>query len=179
MELKKTPLYEAHVKNGGQIVDFGGWALPVRYTSDKQEHFAVRQNVGIFDVSHMGEIDVKGAGCYDYLQNLVTNDITSMTDNKVRYTTVAYENGFTVDDILIYKYNDTHYLLVRYLSTLRKERQAEISTEEAYKAQKKAPMKRLLDENIEGYNKKYVEHFKNWDKRRDSYENARVERGTR
>ena len=112
MELKKTPLYEAHVKNGGQIVDFGGWALPVRYTSDKKEHFAVRQNVGIFDVSHMGEIDVKGAGCYDYLQNLVTNDITSMTDNKVRYTTVAYENGFTVDDILIYKYNDTHYLLV-------------------------------------------------------------------
>lgn len=112
MEMKKTPLYDAHVELGGQIVDFGGWALPVRYSSDKKEHFAVRENVGIFDVSHMGEIDVKGAGCYDFLQNLVTNDITSMTDNKVRYTTVAYENGFTVDDILIYKYNDTHYLLV-------------------------------------------------------------------
>ena len=111
-ELKKTPLYEAHIAHGGQMVDFGGWALPVRYSGDKKEHNAVRENVGIFDVSHMGEIDVEGPGCYDYLQNLVTNDITSMTDGRVRYTTVAYETGFTVDDVLIYKYNDTHYLLV-------------------------------------------------------------------
>lgn len=90
-----------------------------------------------------------------------------------------YRESWSWVHFLIHYSRDTHYLLVRYLSTLRKERQAGISTEEAYKAQKKAPMKKLLDENIEGYNKKYVEHFKNWDKRRDSYENARVERGTR
>lgn len=90
-----------------------------------------------------------------------------------------YRESWSWVHFLIHYSRDTHYLLVRYLATLRKERQAGISTEEAYKAQKKAPMKRLLDENIEGYNEKYVEHFKNWDKRRDSYENARVERGTR
>ncbi len=90
-----------------------------------------------------------------------------------------YRESWSWVHFLIHYSRDTHYLLVRYLATLRKERQAGISTEEAYKAQKKTPMKRLLDENLEGYNKKYVEHFKNWDKRRDSYENARIERGTR
>ena len=112
MELKRTPLYDAHIELGGQMVDFGGWELPVRYSSDKKEHFAVRENVGIFDVSHMGEIDVTGEDCYAFIQNLVTNDITTMKDGRVRYTTVAYPDGGTVDDVLIYKYNDKHYLLV-------------------------------------------------------------------
>lgn len=110
--LKKTPLYEAHVKLGGKIVDFGGWALPVQYSSILDEHKAVRERAGLFDVSHMGEIMVTGNGAFDFLQYVVTNDITTMTENRCRYTPVCYEDGGTVDDILIYKYSDTHYLLV-------------------------------------------------------------------
>ncbi|MEG1559908.1 MAG: glycine cleavage system aminomethyltransferase GcvT [Clostridia bacterium] len=110
--LKKTPLYEAHLALNGKIIDFGGWALPVQYSSVIAEHMAVREHVGIFDVSHMGEIDVSGADAFSYIQNLVTNDITTMTPGRCRYSPVCYPDGGTVDDILIYKLADDHYLLV-------------------------------------------------------------------
>ncbi|MDD7415267.1 MAG: glycine cleavage system aminomethyltransferase GcvT [Eubacteriales bacterium] len=110
--LKKTPLYDTHVSLHGKMVDFGGWALPVQYTSIIDEHRAVRENVGLFDVSHMGEVMVEGKDAFSYIQGLVTNCIKSMTPGRVRYSPVCYDDGGTVDDILIYKLADEKYLLV-------------------------------------------------------------------
>ncbi|MDO5110782.1 MAG: glycine cleavage system aminomethyltransferase GcvT [Clostridia bacterium] len=110
--LKKTPLYDTHVKLGGKIVDFGGWAMPVQYSSPIEEHMAVRKNVGLFDVSHMGEMDVSGKDAFAYLQKLCTNDLTTMTPGRCRYSMLCYEDGGVVDDILVYKYDDEHYLII-------------------------------------------------------------------
>lgn len=111
-ELKKTPLYEAHIALGGKMVDFGGWALPVQYSSIIEEHKAVRTACGLFDVSHMGEVFVVGNSAFDYIQNLVTNDITTMTPGRCRYAVMCYEDGGAVDDVLIYKFADDRYMLV-------------------------------------------------------------------
>ena len=110
--LKKTPLYDVHVALGGKMVDFGGWALPVQYSSILEEHKAVRERCGLFDVSHMGELFVTGEGAFDYLQHMLTNDITTMTPGRCRYSMVCYDDGGTVDDVLVYKYSDTEYLVV-------------------------------------------------------------------
>lgn len=110
--LKKTPLYDAHLALGGRMVDFGGWALPVQYSSIVEEHKAVRERCGLFDVSHMGEIEVSGKDAFAYLQKILTNDITTMVPGRCRYSMACYEDGGTVDDVLVYKYSDENYLLV-------------------------------------------------------------------
>ncbi|MDO4568282.1 MAG: glycine cleavage system aminomethyltransferase GcvT [Clostridia bacterium] len=110
--LKRTPLYDAHIAHGGKLVDFGGWALPVQYSSIIEEHKAVRHAAGLFDVSHMGELMVEGPGAFALIQRLVTNDITSMKPGRVRYSPVCYENGGVVDDILIYMLAENRYLLI-------------------------------------------------------------------
>ncbi|MFS8541913.1 MAG: glycine cleavage system aminomethyltransferase GcvT, partial [Tissierellales bacterium] len=100
MVAKKTPLYDEHVKLGGKIIDFAGWALPVQYEGLIKEHEAVRNNAGIFDVSHMGEIVVKGKDAFDFLQYLLTNDLSKMVDNQILYTMMCYPDGGVVDDLL-------------------------------------------------------------------------------
>lgn len=111
-EGKKTKLYDTHIRYGGKIIDFAGWILPVQYEGIIEEHHAVRNNAGLFDVSHMGEVDVKGKDAFNYVQNLVTNDISVLTDNQVIYTLMCYENGGVVDDLLVYKFTEEHYYLV-------------------------------------------------------------------
>lgn len=112
MEGKKTPLYDMHVKYGGRIVEFGGWLLPVQYAGVLEEHRAVRNKAGLFDVSHMGEIWAEGKGATAFLQNLVTNDIADMQPSQCRYSPMCYKDGGTVDDLLIYKFTDELYLIV-------------------------------------------------------------------
>ena len=119
--LKKTPLYDVHIALGGKMVDFGGWALPVQYSSILEEHKAVRERCGLFDVSHMGELWVSGEGAFPYLQYMLTNDITTMTPGRCRYSMVCYEDGGTVDDVLVYKYSDTDYLVVVNASNTEKD----------------------------------------------------------
>ncbi len=97
---------------GAKTIDFGGWALPVQFSSIKEEHEAVRTRAGLFDVSHMGEIDVKGEKALDYLQKMMTNDVSKLKVNGAQYTAMCYEDGGTVDDLLVYKYSEEHYLLV-------------------------------------------------------------------
>ncbi|MEN6566256.1 MAG: glycine cleavage system aminomethyltransferase GcvT [Veillonellales bacterium] len=109
---KKTPLYEVHQKYGGRMVEFGGWLLPVQYSGIKEEHQAVRTKAGLFDVSHMGEVLVQGPEALPFLQRLVTNDVARLAENQVQYTPMCYREGGTVDDLLIYKYAETEYLLV-------------------------------------------------------------------
>lgn len=110
--MKQTPLYENHLELKGKIIDFGGWALPVEYSGIIAEHEAVRTKAGLFDVSHMGEITVKGKDAEKFVQMIVTNDISVLTDNQIAYTTMCYPDGGVVDDLLVYKHNNESYLLV-------------------------------------------------------------------
>lgn len=110
--MKTTPLYEKHVELKGKIIDFGGWALPVEYSGILLEHEAVRSKAGLFDVSHMGEITVKGEDAEKYLQMVVTNDISVLVNNQIAYTTMCYPDGGVVDDLLVYRYSNVDYLLV-------------------------------------------------------------------
>ena len=113
MTAKKTPLYDEHVKLGGNVVDYAGWLLPVQYTGLIPEHEAVRNAVGIFDVSHMGEITVRGKDAVAFVDYLMTNDITKIVDNQIIYTFMCYPDGGVVDDLLVYRYdNDYLYLVV-------------------------------------------------------------------
>ena len=120
-ELKRTALYEEHVKNGGKIVDFAGWELPIQYEGLVVEHEAVRNDCGIFDVSHMGEVTVNGKEAEAFVQYLVTNDVKAMEEKQVIYCQMCYEDGGIVDDLLVYKYNTEKYLLVINASNVEKD----------------------------------------------------------
>ncbi len=111
-ELKRTPLYPVYAKYGAKTIDFGGWDLPVQFSGITAEHEAVRTKAGLFDVSHMGEVEVKGSGALYYLQRLTTNDVSRLAVNQAQYCAMCYPDGGTVDDLLVYKYADDHYLLV-------------------------------------------------------------------
>lgn len=111
MTLKRTPLYEAY-QGSGKLIDFGGWELPVQFESIKAEHENVRTKAGLFDVSHMGEITVKGPNAFEFLQYVMTNDVSKLKPGSAQYTAMCYENGGTVDDLLVYKKAEDDYLLV-------------------------------------------------------------------
>ncbi|HHT96815.1 MAG TPA: glycine cleavage system aminomethyltransferase GcvT [Clostridiales bacterium] len=112
MELK-TPLYEKHLKHKAKIVNYAGYLMPVQYSTGLiAEHLGVRNNAGIFDVSHMGEIVLKGKDALANLQYILTNDFTSMKKGQVRYSPMCYEDGGTVDDLLVYKIDEEEYFLI-------------------------------------------------------------------
>lgn len=112
MELK-TPLYDIHVAEGGKIVPFAGYLLPVQYkTGVVAEHMAVREKAGLFDVSHMGEITFKGPTALKTLNHILTNDFTNMKVGRVRYSVMCNERGGCVDDVLVYKFGEEDYLVV-------------------------------------------------------------------
>ncbi|WP_110955056.1 glycine cleavage system aminomethyltransferase GcvT [Anaerosinus massiliensis] len=119
--LQKTPLYETHLEHGGKIVEFGGWLLPVQYSGIVEEHRAVREKAGLFDVSHMGEVLVKGKDALVFLQNVVTNDVARLVLHKILYTPMCYQDGGIVDDLLIYKQADDEYLLVINAANIEKD----------------------------------------------------------
>jgi aminomethyltransferase len=108
----KTPLYEEHLAAGGRMVEFAGFELPVQYKSLTEEHHAVRTRAGLFDVSHMGEIMIRGPGALDFVQLVSCNDHQKMTVGRVLYTGIMYPEGTFVDDVLIHKMADDEYLLV-------------------------------------------------------------------
>jgi aminomethyltransferase len=108
---RRTPLYDAHAKAGGKIIDFHGWLLPVQYSGILREHENVRTKAGLFDVSHMGEIEVSGSDAFEFLQGMLTNNIAAKPGKAV-YSPMCYPDGGTVDDLIVYKQNDNTYLLV-------------------------------------------------------------------
>ncbi|MCR2820375.1 glycine cleavage system aminomethyltransferase GcvT [Lederbergia panacisoli] len=110
--LKRTPLYPLYKELGAKTIDFGGWDLPVQFSSIKEEHEAVRTKAGLFDVSHMGEVSIKGKDSLAFLQKMMTNDVSKLKSGGAQYTAMCYENGGVVDDLLIYKFSDEDYLLV-------------------------------------------------------------------
>ena len=121
MDGKKTPLYDEHVSLKGKIVNYAGWLLPVQYEGLVPEHNAVRNAAGIFDVSHMGSIFVSGKEAKDYLNYLMTNDISKLNQKQIAYTFMCYPDGGVVDDLLVYKYNDEKYFLVVNAANLDKD----------------------------------------------------------
>lgn len=110
--LQKTCLHDRHVKQGALMSPFGGFDMPIQYTNISDEHNAVRQHVGVFDVSHMGEVRVKGPDAYKYVSHIFVNDVTGAPDGQIFYGMMCYENGGTVDDLLVYKVHDDEYFLV-------------------------------------------------------------------
>jgi len=120
-DLKRTPIFDLYKEYGGKTIDFGGWELPVQFSSIKKEHETVRTKAGLFDVSHMGEITVKGTGSLAYLQKMFTNDISKINIGSAQYTAMCFENGGTVDDLLTYRLADDEYLLVVNASNIKKD----------------------------------------------------------
>jgi len=110
--LKRTPLYEQHRALGARLVEFGGWEMPVQYTGILEEHQAVRTRAGLFDVSHMGEFKVEGPDALPFLQYLVPNDVSLLTVGQALYTQLLLPDGNTIDDLIIYRLADMHYMLV-------------------------------------------------------------------
>lgn len=109
--LKRTPLRDFHAANGGRLVDFAGWEMPVQYRSILEEHKLVRRAAGMFDVCHMGEVDLRGPDALAFLQKLVTNDCSKLYPGRVLYSPMCYTDGGTVDDLLVYKRADEDYFL--------------------------------------------------------------------
>ena len=111
-ELQRTPLYDRHRAAGARLVDFAGWEMPVQYTGVIEEHRAVREAAGLFDVSHMGEVRVTGPGAEDFLQRLTPNDVSKLEDGQAHYSALLTERGTYVDDLLIYRMGPEEYLVV-------------------------------------------------------------------
>ncbi|MFM9944735.1 MAG: glycine cleavage system aminomethyltransferase GcvT [Bacteroidia bacterium] len=110
--LKLVPLNDVHIAAGGKMVPFAGFNMPVQYSGLLPEHHAVRNNVGIFDVSHMGEFRLKGPGVLDLLQRVTSNDVSKLTDGKVQYSCLPNDTGGIVDDLLVYRWTENEYYLV-------------------------------------------------------------------
>ncbi|SDK55339.1 glycine cleavage system aminomethyltransferase GcvT [Sediminibacillus albus] len=111
-ELQRTPLFPEYEKSGAKTMDFGGWELPVQFSSIKEEHEATRNSAGLFDVSHMGEILVEGENSEQFLQKMLTNDLSKLTPGRAQYTIMCYKNGGTIDDLIVYKLEESSFLLV-------------------------------------------------------------------
>ena len=119
--LVKTCLHDRHVKLGALMSPFGGFDMPIQYVGITEEHNAVRNDVGVFDVSHMGEVRVKGKDAYKFVSHIFVNDVTGAPDGQIFYGMMCYENGGTVDDLLVYKVNDEEYFLVINASNIDKD----------------------------------------------------------
>ncbi|MGB4613217.1 MAG: glycine cleavage system aminomethyltransferase GcvT [Erysipelotrichaceae bacterium] len=110
--VKKTPLYDIHLELNGKMVEYAGYYLPIQYSGIIEEHNIVRNNVGLFDVSHMGQFIIEGKDALKFINLLVSNDITNLQVNKIRYSPMLNENGGIIDDLLIYKLDEEEYMLV-------------------------------------------------------------------
>src|SRR6185436_4726814 len=110
--MKRTPLFAAHQRLGGKLIEFGGWEMPVQYTSITDEHLAVRNAAGVFDISHMGEISVKGKEALAFLNRTLTNDLRRLLIGQGQYTLMCNEQGGVIDDLYAYRFDADDYLLI-------------------------------------------------------------------
>ena len=108
--MKQTPLNQTHRDLGARMVDFGGWDMPVQYSGVIEEHVAVRQAAGLFDVSHMGEVEVTGPNALAFIQHLTINDAAKLVDGQIQYSALCYPEGGVVDDVTLYRFNESRYL---------------------------------------------------------------------
>ena len=120
-ELRKTPLYAVHRQMGAKMVDFGGWDMPVEYSGLISEHMAVRTGVGLFDVSHMGDIQLRGPESLNAIQHLCMNDAAKLEVGQAQYSAMLYPQGTFVDDVIVHKLSDNDYLIVINAGTREKD----------------------------------------------------------
>ena len=121
-QLKRTPLNNAHRQLGGRMIDFGGWDMPVQYPAGTiEEHLRTRTHAGLFDVSHMGEIDVRGSDAIAFVNRLTSNDVTKLVDGQAQYSALTTPQGTVIDDLLVYRIAADHLLLVVNASTTDKD----------------------------------------------------------
>jgi aminomethyltransferase len=111
-DMKRTPLFDAHQRLGGKLIEFGGWQMPVHYTSIMEEHLTVRKTAGLFDISHMGEIQVEGVGAARFLNAMLTNDIGKLQEGQGQYTLLCNERGGVIDDLYAYRLGSEDFLLI-------------------------------------------------------------------
>jgi aminomethyltransferase len=121
MSIKQIPLNDVHVKLGGKMVPFAGYNMPVRYSSDIEEHMTVRKGVGVFDVSHMGEFTLKGPNALDLIQRTTSNDASKLVDGQAQYSCLPNNQGGIIDDLIVYKIKDNDYMLVVNASNIEKD----------------------------------------------------------
>jgi aminomethyltransferase len=121
MDVKLVPLNDVHVTLGAKMVPFAGFNMPVRYSSDIEEHMTVRNSVGVFDVSHMGEFTLKGPNALDLIQRVTSNDASKLVTGQAQYSCLPNETGGVVDDLIVYKIKDDDYLLVVNASNIEKD----------------------------------------------------------
>jgi aminomethyltransferase len=119
--IKRTPLYETHVALGARMMPFGGFDMPVQYSGIIDEHLAVRKAAGLFDVSHMGEVMVRGRHALAFVQQLVTNDVARLTDGRALYTVMCRPDGGIIDDLLVYRLHEEAYMLVINAANIEKD----------------------------------------------------------
>lgn len=119
--LKRTPLYERHLSLKAKMVEFGGWEMPIQYSGIIEEHQSVRNHVGIFDVCHMGEVEISGEDSESFVNHLTTNDVKLIDKNQIQYAVMCYENGGVVDDLLVYKREKNEFLLIINASNIDKD----------------------------------------------------------
>ena len=119
--LKRTPLRDVHAAAGAKMVPFGGWDMPVQYTGIIEEHRCVRAAVGLFDISHMGEFEVRGRGAFEAIQAITTNDASTLAIGQVQYSLLCYPEGGIVDDLTLYRLAEDHYMLTVNASNIDKD----------------------------------------------------------
>ncbi|MBW6458162.1 MAG: glycine cleavage system aminomethyltransferase GcvT, partial [FCB group bacterium] len=118
---KKTPFFERHTALGAKMLDFAGYMMPISYAGINQEHHAVRNTAGVFDVSHMGEFFVTGKRAEAYLQYITINDVSQLADGQAQYSAMCYPDGGMVDDLLIYRFHAGKYMIVVNASNIDKD----------------------------------------------------------
>jgi len=119
--MKITKFNKKHIELGAKLVEFAGYQMPIQYSSIIDEHKAIRNSVGVFDVSHMGEVIIKGNKALDFVQHITINDASKLSIGRVQYTAMCYEDGGIVDDLLLYKQAENEYMLVINASNIEKD----------------------------------------------------------
>src|SRR4051795_10488723 len=119
--LKRTVLHDRHAAAGAKLVPFAGWEMPVQYTGIRSEHVAVRTGAGVFDVSHMGEIETAGPGAEAFLQRILSNDVTKIAEHGAQYSVLTKDDGGVLDDLFSYRLGDDRYLTVTNASNHEKD----------------------------------------------------------
>src|SRR5918912_3868833 len=121
--LLRTPLFDRHQAAGARLVPFAGWDMPVQYAGVIPEHRAVREHAGVFDVSHMGQLEVRGPAALEFLQAMLSNDLGRIGTGQAQYTLLLDENGCPIDDLIAYRLDDDHLLLVVNASSVDDDRE--------------------------------------------------------
>ena len=120
-DLRRTPLYDRHAAAGAKLVPFAGWEMPVQYAGIREEHIAVRRNAGVFDVSHMGQIETRGPDAQRFLQRMLSNDVRRLPEGGAQYSVLCREDGGVLDDLFTYRLAECEYLTVTNASNHEKD----------------------------------------------------------